>query len=113
MPDSKELVVPEAAVEAAIALAEERTGRVANRELFAEILTAAYPEIHRAVVAEERERMERFLNTRESNALAWSETAHKRGTLRHVCAGRAEAYRDVLDHLTALTEQADNPGGED
>jgi hypothetical protein len=44
------------------------------------------------------------LNARESSALVQAETALPDGSLRWVAAGRAEAYRYLLDHLPALLD---------
>lgn len=88
--------------------AEEREREMHDRAL------AAEQKINQAA-QHERERLAEWLNARESSALVQSETSDEGGTLRWVAKGRAEAYRDALDRLDALStsqpEEGERCGG--
>jgi DNA repair exonuclease SbcCD ATPase subunit len=52
----------------------------------------------------------RWLNARESSAMVQKETASKDGTLRFVCEGREEAYREVRERLEASRSSLPDEG---
>lgn len=105
--------VPEAAVEAAIALAEERTGHVANEALFAEIVAAAYPAVRDQVLAEVREALAKKSAAHRALAVKAKESGDP--MVAHEYRGHADAIdiaaEDVVAALATLSPSEDTTEG--
>lgn len=106
--------VPQAELKEAIALAEERTGQVANEKLFAEILEAAYPAIREQVLGEVREALAAEFEKRGTHHanVARKLELEGRDEFNGGDLGAERAYFDAAAHALATLTPSEATTGE-